>query len=709
MRFKTILFLSFTFISSFIFGQSIIDSCFTSVTPTQNYNFQSSLTLANVHSADMLEWNGTNWYGGFSGANLTLPPPTGAIGCRAIFLGNSIDWTTGGESIGLKLTSPLISGETYSFDITYVSHGLYSDGNFSPFFYTSLAADLDLATLVGNLPAVGNDWTTNTLSFTATPAQAGHLWIIIGTDPDGTSGLVSSFCLDCIDPSYIDCDVNLGNDTTLCAGESLTLNVSKPFASYLWSDNSTDPIFTITEEGTYWVELTVDTCTTIDSISVSFRPVPLINLGNDTTICEPGNVLSLDVTTPNATYLWQDNSTNSIFTVSEQGAYWVEVLVNNCSAFDTINVYFGSPNGVHFGNDTTLCDGETLVLDAYSPNGNYLWQDGTMQPTLTVSEAGSYWVELTVNSCSYADAINVNYNPLPSINLGNDIIICHPDSTVTLNAFTTGASYLWQDNSTNSVYTVSENGIYFVEVTLNNCSAMDTVIVSYGVPAPLSLGNDTTLCEGEILVLDVKIPNGSYLWNNNSTGPNLTVLEQGSYWVELSLNTCISSDTIYVTYNPLPHINLGNDTTICQSAEGYTLDATTPNATYLWQDNSTNPIFNVVQDGTYIIEVMVNKCGSRSIISIQFEDCEINLVLPNVFTPNNDGMNELFSPLANKGILSMNTMIYNRWGTKIFDTNNPLIEWDGNEVSNGIYFWIIYYVDKYEIRGSQSGYVTLLK
>ena len=194
-------------------------------------------------------------------------------------------------------------------------------------------------------------------------------------------------------------EMDLGNDTTLCQGESLTLDATTSNVTYLWQDNSTSPTFTVTLQGTYWVELT-DSCgsTVTDTINVVYTPLPAVQLGNDTTLCQ-GEPLTLDATTSAATYLWQDNSTNPTFTVTLQGTYWVE-LTDSCGStvIDTMNVDYDPLPAVQLGNDTTFCQGETLTLDATTSAATYLWQDNSTGPTFNVDLEGAYWVEVT-NSC----------------------------------------------------------------------------------------------------------------------------------------------------------------------------------------------------------------------------------------------------------------------------------------------------------------------
>jgi len=175
---------------------TILDPCFTSGTP--GTSFASVTNLADVgNNADLCVWNGTAWTGGWPGANLTKVPPVNSAGCRAIWCGSGTAWTTGGEGFGVKLSAPLVTGVAYSFSVTYVSHGTGSTGSFNPRVYTNTTGALAGAYLIGNMPAVGTNWTTNNLNFTATAAQNGHVWLIFGTWTNFSSGFINSFCSTC--------------------------------------------------------------------------------------------------------------------------------------------------------------------------------------------------------------------------------------------------------------------------------------------------------------------------------------------------------------------------------------------------------------------------------------------------------------------------------------------------------------------------------
>jgi gliding motility-associated-like protein len=399
--------------------------------------------------------------------------------------------------------------------------------------------------------------------------------------------------------------VNLGPDLEICPGQTFTLDAGVQ-TSYTWQDNSTNQTFDVTGPGTYWVDVTNSCGSASDTVVVTAGILPTVNLGNDTTLCLSAMLL-LDATYPNSTYLWQDASTNPTFNVTSAGTYTVDVT-NSCGTVsDAINVSYNSSAVVNLGNDTTLCPGATLTLDAGNPGSTFLWQDNSTSQTFTVSAAGTYFVEVSDSCGSVSDTIIVSYGVVPTVNLGNDTTLC-PGATLLLDATYAGATYLWQDNTTNPTYTVSSAGLYSVDVT-NACGTVsDAINVTYDVLPTVNLGNDTTLCQGDNLLLDATFPASTYLWQDNSTNATLNVSAAGTYSVDVTNYCGTVSDAINITYITSPTVNLGPDTSLC-TGSSYLIDATTPGVTYLWQDNSTNATYNASQTGTYFVTV-TNQCGS---------------------------------------------------------------------------------------------------
>lgn len=134
-----------------------------------------------------------------------------------------------------------------------------------------------------------------------------------------------------------------------------------------------------------------------------------INLGPDTLLCS-GESLLIDISLPNANYLWSDGLTSPLRLITEPGIYSVKVDIGQCSPIeDSIRVSYISAPHINFGPDTNLCIGTPLVLDAGVAFGNYLWQDGNTQPSLNVKENGTFWVEVENPCGTDTDTVNISF------------------------------------------------------------------------------------------------------------------------------------------------------------------------------------------------------------------------------------------------------------------------------------------------------------
>jgi len=412
---------------------------------------------------------------------------------------------------------------------------------------------------------------------------------------------------------------NAGIDDTICPGDNIILNASGG-GTYTWNSspslsctNCQNP--TATPGSTQSYILTVDQggCNDADTVTITVgSPLININLGNDTVVCGgPINIL-LDATQPGSTnYLWQNLSTNTTFNVTTAGTYFVQAS-NLCNSDeDTIVVQLNNVPLVNLGNDTAICPGIiNFNLDATTTGVNYVWQDFSTTPVYNVTSTGIYFVTVSNICGTHTDTVNVTLLNNPSVNLGNDTIVCGGPINIILNAFNPASTYQWQDMSTLSTYNVNTAGQYFVVVT-NSCgSVTDTINIQLLNIPVANLGNDTAICAGAInLILDQTQPNVNYLWQNMSTNATFNVTNAGTYIVSVS-NVCgIEVDSIIITELQLPFVDLGNDTLVCSSPINILLNAFNVSSTYLWQNGSTNNNFNVNNPGVYFVTV-TNNCGS---------------------------------------------------------------------------------------------------
>jgi hypothetical protein len=405
---------------------------------------------------------------------------------------------------------------------------------------------------------------------------------------------------------------DIGNDTAICQGNTVIIDVTRAGATYLWQDGSTNPVYAITQTGSYNVFVQLYSCFLRDTIQVTVQPVPVVNLGSDTSLCA-GQSLALNATTSGATYQWNDNSTMPTLQVNNSGAFAVTVTVNGCSATDNMVVaQSNTPPAFSLGNDTAYCNAFSATLSAGSAA---LWSTGVTAPQIAVNAAGTYWASVSSGCGTASDTIVIIQATVPIVNLGNDTALCS-GATLLLGAFNAGATYLWQDASTGATYNVLGAGIYAVTVTgQQGCTATDAINVSSAnPPAPIQLGSDTTYCGS--FTLTITTGNANTLWSTGTTASQINVNSFGTYWAAITNGCGTASDTIVITQAVVPVVNLGNDTALCNGAT-LLLGAFNAGATYLWQDASTGASYNVAGAGSYTVTVTSQQgCTATDAINV---------------------------------------------------------------------------------------------
>ncbi len=390
-------------------------------------------------------------------------------------------------------------------------------------------------------------------------------------------------------------------------------------------------------------------------------------------------------------------------------------LINGSCTGSSNTPYFLS-NASHLvpldlGNDTLLCDGEVILLDAGLGGAAYLWHDSTTFPQYLVSLAGMYWVRVSLGGCSNLDTITVDYQAMPIVELGADTTLCEGDSLI-LTASTPGATYLWQDGHTGQDYVVTQAGLYRVEVSINGCSASDSVYISYDAVPQVNLGPDTLICPGETLLLNAGLSADAFLWQDSSTLQTFTVSQAGTYWVVAQQGLCYGRDSIVVGVHSLPNPYLGPDTTFCLGVS-FLLGIDSAFSSPLWNTGDTGQGIMVSQGGMYWVEVP-HLCGNvRDSVDIHFIDCDCGLYIPNAFSPNGDGLNEHFE-VKGSCVEYYHLLIFNRWGQQIYESNSLDEPWDGQYQGKPCPVTSYVYRIEYRLAQSQTeevriGYVVLLQ
>ncbi len=227
--------------------------------------------------------------------------------------------------------------------------------------------------------------------------------------------------------------------------------------------------------------------------------------------------------------------------------------------------------------------------------------------------------------------------------------------------------------------------------------------------------NNQTHCNVDELLLDVSEADASYLWQDGFVSPNYTVTETGNYQVTISRGSCVHvlDAEIYLLRTPDPNLV---DSTIC---EGYDLKLEVQNfgGDYIWSTGSTERTVNVMEPGTYWVEVS-NVCGvSRDSMVLSTFDCGCEVFLPSAFTPNKDALNDDFYIAVDcPKMVDFRILIYNRGGELIYETNDPYKRWDGTysgrDCPSGVYTYSLSYYtlnDGQLVQEDYSGSIRLVR
>ena len=432
-------------------------------------------------------------------------------------------------------------------------------------------------------------------------------------------------------------------------------------------------------------------------------------LGMDTALCS-GNPVQLTAGIPGTEYLWSSGSSASSITVTEQGTYWLELTTTCGTASDTLTVLQSDPLTLDLGEDRIICPGDSLNFDLAVTEAIFQWQDGTISAAYTVSDSGAYWVQGT-NACgSVTDTVHVAFFEPTAIDLGPDVIACSTE-VVELRPNVGGLPVIWQDGSIAPSYSTTSSGDYWIEISLGCGTAQDTMHVSFVDSLAVHLEGELP-CNG--MPITLAAPDGalSYVWQDGSSMASLTTSQPGLYWVECT-NACgMVTDSLDLMLIGPPSVDLGPDLTIC-GGQQIMLVATTPGATYIWSDGSTNALLVVTEPGFYSVLLHLDGCAASDSIRIT-ADCVVELVLPNVFSPDASGQNDVFTPIWSRNIAEARVEIFDRWGVEVFSSTALDVRWDGKSAQGellpeGVYYWVIHYRSLLQEEGRRTGSVTLLR
>lgn len=717
-------------------GDNVTNLCFTTV-PSANLNVCSPApaTLSGTYSSYGPANTPINW--------------APLIGCNAASGGWQVQiYDCISLDVGALTNSTITFSNLTSLcgsptSITYNSGSINSAINDNS--CSAGTASLFQVPLPANLTTPITVTATTTLQWTANPATAitnstNASATAIGVPPGSTDFILTATTVfgsancssdDTTNFSYTLPVVDAGNDQTICDGAQATLSGSGA-VSYSWDNGVTNNVpFTPPATTTYTVTGTdASGCTNTDQVTVNIGNSPVVDAGANQAIC-PGASVTLSGSGATS-YSWDNGVTDGVaFNPASTTTYTVTGTdVSGCSATDQVTVTVNALPVVDAGANQSICPGGSVILSG-SGAVSYSWNNGvTNGVQFNPAATQTYTVTGTdANGCVNTDQVTVTVNPLPNVDAGPNQSVC-AGTQVTLTG--SGAqSYVWNLTVVDGVpFTPGATQVYTVVGTdANGCQNSDQVTVTVNALPNISAGADQTVCLGTQVTLSGS-GGVTYSWSNgvnNGVAFN-PALGSTVYTVTgTDANGCTNTDQVTVNAVPVPTADLNS----AGPLSGYpglsvTFTNNSSNATsYLWDyDNgdtdATNDInqngsstFNSPGVYTVVLTASNGICSDTAqmqVIVLPFEPLVVHV--PNVFTPDGDGVNDEFM-IDTENAVSMNVIIVNRWGDFVAEINDLTSSWDGTskgkEMSEGVYFF------KYAIGGKDGttqegqGFVELVR
>lgn len=363
--------------------------------------------------------------------------------------------------------------------------------------------------------------------------------------------------------------------------------------------------------------------------------------------------------------------------------------------------------------DTIVCmaTAGSITLTA-SVAGTHSWYDGATSASHVITAPGTYWVRTTSGCTYHADSFVVTAPLTDTLRRYTDTAACITTGTNMQITAPGGDSYLWYDGSTAASHTITATGSYTVQVT-NGC---DVLIATINARITNQAIRDTSTlvvaCFPGHIALHAPAGYLAYAWHDGSTGATTAIDSPGTYWVVATDTCALVRDTFHVYPRTLT-VSLGPDTAVCTP---YLLDATVAGSTYAWQDGSGESTYLADHTGTYAVTVSQRGCTATSSVHVTTGHCSCWCVVPDAFSPNNDGLNDLCKPTIQPEctITDYVFSVYNRWGNLVFKSQKPREGWDGT--FNGVpqdpdvFMYLLHYNTGAEkIPVQKKGDITLVK
>jgi gliding motility-associated-like protein len=546
----------------------------------------------------------------------------------------------------------------------------------------------------------------------------------------------------CTDNDNVTVNVNalptpaISGNTSICSGANTTLTASGG-SNYSWNTGVTTTSIVLNPSSTtgYTVTVTdINGCVNSGTVTVNTSAITasitgtnMICIGQNTTLTASGGL----------TYSWNTGATATTIIVSPTTGTTYTVTASNsigCTGTSSYSVGItAQPTASVTATTTTICSGSSTSLNA-SGGAAYVWSPTTglsnttiSNPTANPTATVTYTVIVSSGTCADTTSILIGVNPVPTATLSATAASICVGGCVTLSA-SGGISYSWapggQTIGTITACPTSASNYTVIATDVNGCTDNATTLINVLPTVSVTVSPNTTICMGTQTTLTAQ-GGGIYIWNpggQTASGIVVAPVSSTTYTVVASNGACSDTASVTVNVNPIPTvtavanpytINIGNSTT---------LTGTTSTGTYNWSPVTglscaacQNPVASPTTTTTYtLVTVDGNGCSSMDtvIVNVNLECGDI--FVPSAFSPNNDGHNDNFRVrIPVQCIKTIHVVIYNRWGQKVFETEDMTQVWDGTIHGKNADPAVFFYIINLELVTNEfktlEGNVTLVK
>jgi len=327
-----------------------------------------------------------------------------------------------------------------------------------------------------------------------------------------------------------------------------------------------------------------------------------------------------------------------------------------------------------------------------------------LEPINLDIEVKDVFIETVDYEPNYYDYCNVDYVdcPIPLFDIRDTICVnelitvsnLHNENAESVNWFLPGSNIEFSNSADPPPFSYPDPGTYTITQQTTDEGCPNEFSQEIVVVAPIELGveTDIILCNEEPFIIDAE--NNlvtDYLWDNGDTVSTLLTNQEGTYRLQLTDEYCSQSIDFNISYFDFDRIDPSflTDTVICSQKPLLLGTILEEDVKYFWSDGKQTYPKQIAESGLYTLTTSLDGCSTTSSTLIKAEDCSTKIYMPNVFSPNKDGINDSIYPLGNN-LEILNFAVYDKWGNEVHQSLTP---WNGSyrnkESSSGVYAYTL--------------------